>query len=656
MQAATRRSDPRKHRQVGVLELGRHERRRFLRCSSAGLRRRPDTAAGGYADFGGFLTGERVTRRLAAILAADVVGYSRLMGRDEHGTLSRLKAHRTERLEPTLARHGGRLVKLTGDGALVEFPSAVDALSAAIEFQQAMSEANEDQPEDTRIVFRVGLHLGDLIVEDDDLYGDGVNIAARLEAEAPPGGVVISGDVHNAVAGRLKARFGDLGALSLKNIERSVQAFGVRWIPSDWKVAVSSTATPSLAMLPPTDAPLALPDKPSIAVLPFQNMSVDPEQEYFADGMVEDIITALSRFKSLFVIARNSSFTYKGKAVDIKQVGRELGVRYVLEGSVRKASGKVRITGQLIDVATGAHLWADRFEDSIEDIFDLQDQVTASVVSAVAPTLDRAEIDRVKRKPVENLDAYDCYLRGLALLYVVERAARDEALRYFYRAIELDPDFATPYGLAARCYLFRKSQGWIVDKAWEKSEARRLALRVAAIGRDDALALSWAGYALTFVCGDYDAGRALIDRAISVNPNLADCWQIQATVSLALGQPEAAVAQLSRALRFSPLDPEAYRPLGLMASAFSMQGKYDDALSWAAKSLAHQPNYLLANRVAAVANALSGRLEAARQCVCRIRELDPAMRISNLADYTGLRRPEDLAKLAEGLRLAGLPE
>ncbi len=279
----------------------------------------------------------REQRRLAAIVAADVVGYSRLMGRDESGTLARLREHRKQRFEPTLARHGGRLVKLTGDGALVEFPSAVDALGAAIEFQQAMAEVNLGQPEDAAIVFRIGLHLGDLIVDGDDLYGDGVNVAARLETEAPAGGIVISYSVRDAVIGRLKATFDDVGSLALKNIERPVQAFCVKWNAADWQVAAPSVAV-AAPVLPATDAPLALPDKPSIAVLPFQNMSGDLEQEYFADGMVEDIISALSRFKSLFVIARNSSFTYKGKAVDIKQVGRELGVRYVLEGSVRRAA------------------------------------------------------------------------------------------------------------------------------------------------------------------------------------------------------------------------------------------------------------------------------------------------------------------------------
>ncbi|GEP56179.1 hypothetical protein RSO01_33450 [Reyranella soli] len=338
--------------------------------------------------------------------------------------MARLRKNRSEHLDPVLAKYGGRLVKLTGDGALVEFGSAVDALSASIEFQQAMAEANRDQSQDTALVFRMGLHLGDLIVDGNDLYGDGVNVAARLEAEAPTGGIVISRTVHEAVTGRLKATFDDLGNLALKNIDRPVQAFSVRWKPSDWQLPVTSgaTITPSIA----PQAPLSLPDKPSIAVLPFQNMSADPEQEYFADGMVEDIITALSRTKALFVIARNSTFSYKGKSPDIRQVGRELGVRYVLEGSVRKAGARVRITGQLIDAQSGAHLWADRFDGALEDIFDLQDQIVSRVVGEIAPAVAEAEISRATRK-VGNLEAYDYYLRGLAALPGYSRENLDEA-------------------------------------------------------------------------------------------------------------------------------------------------------------------------------------------------------------------------------------
>jgi len=602
------------------------------------------------------LTGERVVRRLAVILAADVVGYSRLMGRDENGTLSRLKAHRTERLEPTLARHGGRLVKLTGDGALIEFPSAVDALGAAIEFQQAMAEFNTDQPEETAIVFRIGLHLGDLIVEGDDLYGDGVNVAARLEAQAPPGGIVISYSVRDAVAGRLKATFDDLGSLALKNIDRPVQGFGVKWEAADWKVEAPSAIALPIAAPPAADVPLALPDKPSIAVLPFQNMSGDPEQEYFADGLVEDIITALSSFKSLFVIARNSSFTYKGKAVDVKQVGRALGVRYVLEGSVRKAGGKVRITGQLIDSETGAHLWADRFDGPLDDVFELQDRVTTSVVGAIAPKLDQAETERAKRKPVENLDAYDCYLRGRAKLQEDTREALEEALPLFYQAVELDPHFAAPYAEAALYYVTRSVQGWARDGEWEVAETRRLALRASALGGDDALALASAGHALVVVCREYDTGVALIDKALAINPNLAAGWQRRGLVSLWLGQHEAALEQLARSLRLSPLDPRLFLSGSYIGMVHVFRGRYEEALSWITRALAHRPNFAVALRAAAVANAYAGNIEEAQKLVARILQISPTASISHYMSINLYQRPEDIERMVGGLRLAGLPE
>jgi adenylate cyclase len=591
---------------------------------------------------------------LAAIVAADVVGYSRLMGRDESGTLARLREHRKQRFEPVLARHGGRLVKLTGDGALAEFASAVDALGAAIEFQQAMTEANRDQSDDTAIVFRIGVHLGDLIVDGDDLYGDGVNVAARLETEAPPGGIIISGNVNDAVVGRLRATFEDLGRLQLKNIERPVQAFGIGWDPADWRTP--SAATPSTAAPPTADLPLALPDKPSIAVLPFQNMSGDPEQEYFVDGLVEDIITALSRFKSLFVIARNSSFSYKGKSPDIRQVGKELGVRYVLEGSVRKAGGRVRITGQLIDTATGTHLWADRIDGSLQDVFELQDQVTTSVVGAIAPKVERAEMERARRKPVENLDAYDCFLRGLAHSYVTTREAQEEAVRLFYRAIELDPDFSTPYGMAAGMYTYRKAQRWVVDTAREEAEIRRLALRVSAIGRDDALGLSWTGFALVYICREDGTGTALIDEALSVNQNLAVGWVNRALVSTAFGQHEAAIEQAVRVFRLSPIDPESYRTEVTMANAHLCQDNYAEASSWATRALSRQVNYLPAMRVATAANALAGNIDEARRILDEMRQLDPTLSLSNFRKFTLFRRSEDNERFIEGFRLVGLPE
>ncbi|MGB6634119.1 MAG: adenylate/guanylate cyclase domain-containing protein, partial [Bradyrhizobium sp.] len=338
----------------------------------------------------------RVERRLAAILAADVAGYSRLMGADEVGTLAALKAHRRAIVDPAIDAHKGRIVKTTGDGMLVEFASAVDAVTCAMAMQSKMTERNINAAQ--KITFRIGINVGEVIVDEGDIFGDGVNVAARVENECEPGGVCLSGNAFEQVRGKTSFAFEDLGERSLKNIDRPVRLYTIR------TAAYSAEATAKSRVR--ASAPLPLPDKPSIAVLPFQNRSGDPEQEYFADGIVEDIITALSRFKSVFVIARNSSFTYKGRAVDVKQIGRELGVRYVLEGSVRKAANRVRITGQLVDTATGAHLWAERFDGGLSDIFDLQDQVTESVVGAIAPAVEKAEIERAKRKPTESLDAY----------------------------------------------------------------------------------------------------------------------------------------------------------------------------------------------------------------------------------------------------------
>ena len=392
------------------------------------------------------MSDERVERRLAAILAADVAGYSRLMGANEEGTLAQLKSVRKALVDPTIAAHRGRIVKTTGDGMLVEFASAVDAVRNAVEIQRSMAEQNTAVPQDQRIEFRIGIHVGDIIFDDNDIFGDGVNIAARLEGIAEPGGVCMSDDAYRQVRGKVEIACDDMGQQSLKNIAEPMRAWRVRLTGQAPSAVKSGLAMSQPQVLPPAD-------KPSIAVLPFQNMSCDPEQEYFADGIVEDIITALSRFKALFVIARNSSFVYKGRAVDVKQIGRELGVRYVLEGSVRKAANRVRITGQLVDTATGAHLWADRFDGGLGDIFDLQDQVTESVVGAIAPAVEKAEIERAKRKPTAKLDAYALYLRGLARLYqFANRKANGEALRLFNSAIELDPDFASAYGRAAFCY------------------------------------------------------------------------------------------------------------------------------------------------------------------------------------------------------------
>jgi len=399
------------------------------------------------------LTAERVERRLAAVLAADVAEYSRLMGIDEEGTLACLKAVRKARVDPTIAKHRGRIVKTTGDGML-EFASAVDAVRGAVEIQRSMAEQNASIPLDQRIEFRVGIHVGDIIIDDGDIFGDGVNVAARLESIADAGGVCISNDAYRQVRGKVEIVCDDMGPQPLKNIAEPMQAWRLR---IDAKSQALPLPKPSIE----TAQPLALPDKPSIAVLPFTNMSGDPEQEYFADGIVEDIITALSRFKPLFVIARNSSFTYKNKAIDIKQVGRELGVRYVLEGSVRKAGERVRITGQLIDTATGAHLWADKIDGALDDVFDLQDKVTLKVVGAIAPSVERAEIERTRQKPLVNQSAYDWYLRGIEQHNLHEREAQTKALEMFRRAIEADPSFAAAHAAATVPYIVRSAYGWL---------------------------------------------------------------------------------------------------------------------------------------------------------------------------------------------------
>jgi TolB-like protein len=406
------------------------------------------------------------------------------------------------------------------------------------------------------------------------------------------------------------------------------------------------------------DAPqgLPLPDRPSIAVLPFTNLSGDPEQEYFADGIVEDIITALSRMRWLFVIARNSSFTYKGRTVDVKQIGRELGVRYLLEGSVRRSASRVRITGQLIDTATGAHLWADRFDGGLEDIFDLQDEVTASVVSAMSPKLERAEIERAKRKPTESLDSYDYFLRGMASLYQWTRHDIGDALKLFYRAIELDPNFATAYGMAAWCHLWCGAHGWTTDRSQEIAETARLARRVAELGNDDAIALSTGGLALAYVTGDLEGGAALIDHALVLNPNLTTAWYATGLVRAFLGETDLAIDHVARAMRLSPLDPLMFLMQAATAVAYFVAGRYGEAVEWAARAHRLQPSFLGATRNLAASSALSGHLEQAQRALARARDLDPGLRISNLKNRIGPYRPNDFVRFAEGMRLAGLPE
>jgi TolB-like protein len=581
----------------------------------------------------------RIERRLAAILAADIAGYSRLMGMDEVGTAQALRERRAA-IDPIIAQHGGRIVSTAGDGILAEFPSVVDAVECGIAVQKIMADRNTAVSTERRMLLRIGINLGDVLIEADGILGDGVNIAARLEAIAEPGGICISEEVYRQVRGKLALDFEDTGEQSLKNISRPVRTYRLLTERS------AAQARPALS----------LPDKPSIAVLPFQNMSGDPEQDYFADGMVEEIITALSRMQWLFVIARNSSFTYKGRAVDVKQVGRELGVRYVLEGSIRKAANRLRITGQLIDAATGTHLWADRFEGALQDIFDLQDQMTASVVGAIAPKLEQAEIERAKSKPTESLDAYDYYLRGMANLHQGTRETISEALRLFYRAIELDPAFASAHGMAAWCHVMRKNYGWMSNRDEEIAELERLAKKVAVLGKDDSVALYTGGFALAQVAGHLEAGAALINRSLVLDPNLAAAWHLSGWVRIFLSDPEAAIEHMARAMRLNPLDPQLFGMQNGTAAAHFLAGRYDEASSWAEKALSEHADHSPAMRMAAASHALAGRLSAARAAMARMRRENPALRLSNLADHIPFARPADRARYVEGLRRAGLPE
>ena len=595
------------------------------------------------------MTGERVERRLAAVLAADIADYSLLMGRDEEGTLSQLKAFRKTLVDPKIALHRGRIVKTTGDGMLVEFASAVDAARCAVEVQRGVAVQNVGVSLDIRIQFRIGIHIGDIIFDDNDIFGDGVNIAARLEGIAEPGGICISDDAQRQIRGKLDSPFEDMGPQNLKNIAEPMRTWRLN-SDANASAYLSPGRSAEAAKLP------ALPDKPSIAVLPFQNMSSDPEQEYFADGIVEDIITALSRYHALFVIARNSSFTYKGRAVDVKQVGRELGVRYVLEGSVRRVLDRVRVTGQLIDALTGAHLWADRFDGALKDIFDLQDDITLRVVGAIAPKLEQAEIVRAMRKPTESLDGYDYYLKAMSNFHKAGREDISEALRLFQKAIEFDDNFSSAYGMAAWCYARRKMNGWADEGSSEGLEAERLAGRAVKCGNDDAVALAGSGIAIGYMFADFDRAVSLMDRAQALNPNLAMAWHLGGWIRCFIGQQDLAVEHLERAVRLSPVDPQRPGMLAAIAAAHFAAGRFDVASSLAKTAMLEQSNNFIAALVAAGANAMAGNLDTATSAMERVRKLDPNFRLHKVKYRLPNRQPEALARWEDALRRAGLPE
>ncbi len=595
------------------------------------------------------MSGGRVERRLAAILAADVARYSRLMGEDEEGTLAALRAVRRELGDPKIAEHRGRIVKTTGDGLLVEFASVVDAVRCAVEVQREMIARNAATPAQRRIEFRMGINLGDIIIEDGDIFGDGVNIAARLEALAEPGGVCLSAAAHEQVRDRLDLAFEDLGEQQVKNITRPVRVFAVRGGPR--ASGPHAGGTPAVQ---PT--PLPLPDKPSLAVLPFQNMTADAEQEYFVDGMVEEITTAIARLPWLFVIARNSAFTYKGKPVDVKQVARELGVRYVLEGSVRKAGNRVRITGQLIDTATGAHIWADRFDGPLDDIFALQDQVASNVAGAIEPKLRQSEIERASRKPTANLTAYDLYLRALAQSYRFTEEGAAEAVVLARQALAIDPSYAPAAAMVASCRALQRFQGWGALSHEDIAEAIRLARQALEAERDDADTICQAAATLFRLTGEAALAAAALDRALALNPNAAHAWMIRGHIHALRNQPEAAIEAVERARRLSPFDPYSFFYAVNIAIAHLAARRFEQAIEWADRALHERPRLVGAMRLKAVALAHLGRLDEARVELGRALAIDPKLTIAGFRAYAHFMKPEVLELHVTGLRLAGLPE
>jgi adenylate cyclase len=580
---------------------------------------------------------ELVERKLAAIFAADVEGYSRLMGLDEVGTLHTLTAHRVI-VDRLIASHHGRIFNTAGDGLVADFASAVDAVQCAVAVQEAIAKENADQPAAEQMRFRIGIHVGDIMVQGEDLFGDAVNVAARLEALAEPGGICVSGAVRDHIGTKLPIGFTDLGEQQVKNIARPIRAYQIG----------------GASRSPAAGAALPLPDKPSVAVLPFTNMSGDPEQEFFADGIAEDVITALSRYPSLFVIARNSCFTYKARAVDVKQVGRELGVRYVLEGSVRKAGNRIRVTAQLVEAETSKHVWAERYDRDLADIFALQDEITEAVTIAIAPAIADAEQQRAMRKPPSNLDSWAAYQRGL--WHSSKATAEDNALaqRFFQQAIDLDPTFSGAYvGLAI-------AQAQAADfqtrgRAETMSSTEVLARQAVALDGADAEARSL--LANTLWCrGDYEGALAEAERAMAMTPNLAFAHHMFGTALIFSGRPKEGLPALERSIRLDPRHPRSEVRLNQMALGLYFSRDYAGTVEVAKRAIRSYPNFPNYYRWLAAALGQIGRIEEAKEALQKAMDIVPASFQSSVRDRVPWMRPEDHAHMLEGLRKAGWRE
>jgi len=583
-----------------------------------------------------------LSRRLAAVLCADIAGYSALIGADESGTVAALKGHQTAVLQ-LLQRHGGRVVDLAGDGIVAEFSSTVSAVEAAVAMQALMAARNAPVPAEKRMIFRVGVNQGDVVHDDDHIYGDGINIAARLQQIGEPGGVYVSGKVFEEVRDRMKAGFRDLGERELKNIARPVRVFEV--------VTGNARSTKSPEYGPVT------PRRPTVAVLPFDNMGGDSEQEYFADGVVEDIITALSRFRDFAVVARNSSFVYKGRAVDVRQVARELGVRYVLEGSVRRARDRLRITAQLVDATTGAHLWAEKFDGMLDDVFEFQDKITGKVASLVEPTIRWAEIERSRRERPDSIEAYDLYLRALPMHLTQTRDANAEAIGLLLKAVELEPNNPTFLVYAGNAMLHRATMGWPAIGDNDTALGIELVERALANARDDAVALSLSSMMLIHNLRDYDRGLVVTQRAVETNPNNLTVMIFAGITHLHLGSIDDAIRYSEHAIRLmSPSLDGAHWPLTAISHAHMIRGNYEEALVWAKRSLSANPSFVCTYWMLVAGNAHLGRMDEARRQLVTLKRLSPGVTVARVWASQPQRDGSRVEAILEGLRLAGVPE
>jgi adenylate cyclase len=582
----------------------------------------------------------RVERRLAAILAADVAGYSRLMGVDEEGTLRQLKTHRRELVDPKITEHRGHIVKTTGDGMLVEFVSVVDAVRCAVDVQRGMVKRNADVPAESRIQLRVGINVGDIISDNNDIFGDGVNVAARLEALAEPGGIMVSRNVYDQVRDKLSFGFEDMGEQTVKNIARPIGVHRVSLVENTAQVLVKAAAVAATTGVSGID-------RPSIAVLPFANMSGDPEQEYFADGISEDIITGLSKLRWFFVIARNSSFIYKGKAVDVKRVARELGVRYVLEGSVRKGGNRVRITAQLIDAATNNHIWADRYDGELTDVFALQDEITKKVVAAIEPRLLEAEGIRSQNRSPDDLGAWEMVIQANSLFWRLTKTENEAAIALLKRAVERYPNYAPAHSMLAFMMLVSGHLGWSVEE-----QAAALAARAAALDDNDPWAHLALGYT-AFVRRQTSVATAEFRRAIALNPNFAAAYGYLGWALAFDGQSDQAIAHLEEAIRMSPHDPQNAVFNAGFAAAHYLAGRYAKAVEYSSTALQQRSAFTAGYRIHCASLAQNGQIDEARAVLARLKELQPDVSIAWIKQNVPYQ-PDPMAKFLEGMRKAGL--